>query len=822
MRTLDRRETTRRPRPTKRPLFDRLETRLALSTGASPEFSVISAAFSTSMTPSQSLSSTLSVRGIDLASGAITVTFDRPVDPSSIGIDFDIQSVGSDGSLTPIEKLGNGLSEALGADGRSIVITTAQPLAPGEYTLILSGFANISGLDGALTSGTDQPLETFSVLPPGIGLADATDLGSPAGTTLTAASSLQLVTAPSDVKLYRVELPATRSLWRLGVEVDAARIGSPLLSALALFDAQGHPIKTSQTGRPDYSTDPYLFAGLAPGTYYIGISGAGNIPGHGGYDPTTKTSGSARPGLASGGFTLHIAADPAVTPTQVKTFFLNYADPSNPTPTGLTLQFTGAIDESVLRTHSGQAISLVDASGKVWSAHAIGYNEAKASINFVFDQPLPEGTYSIKLAGHSRLVNLAGQAPVSAGYPNGTLAMFPVGPPRAASSPFDFGPIPLNEALAGIGRSVQVAANQTVTYRLVITVPGAYNIDSSYTGDLKGLVATINGEPTTVNLGASVVRSHNIVQLPTGVITLTATLTFVAQLPSTLFDQLLDNGVGQTSALSLRLISPTSLSAGAAPTSSDGYGPGVGAIGLIAPETTYSNPTPAPSPSLGEASNVATSIVSTVATVNYLLTTANPVGHPSFQNEAISVVGPVAPGGLSPLASVGIPQGLSVGYGETSRTPRSLTAGEIDELIPVAARETVDQAVTLAAGEIDAIPAPNADPSSAPILLGRGETLVDRAIATLARLVPASPPAASAAESALLEAASLDRLDPGSSHASDTGAEPVEAAGFSDSLGVGFLAVAGATLQHKLGQWIDRRRARLVARRPSIHRTKTA
>ena len=67
--------------------------------------------------------------------------------------------------------------------------------------------------------------------------------------------------------------------WRLGVQLDAQRIGSPLRGALSLFDSNGNVLATVMPARegPTFRPIPIFFSGLNPGVYYIGVSGAGNL-----------------------------------------------------------------------------------------------------------------------------------------------------------------------------------------------------------------------------------------------------------------------------------------------------------------------------------------------------------------------------------------------------------------------------------------------------------------------------------------------------------------------------------------------------------------
>ena len=90
--------------------------------------------------------------------------------------------------------------------------------------------------------------------------------------------TLDFQAASRGVSLYRIHLDPGH-FWRLGLEVTAERDGGTLDTALALFDDRGRPIGTDEVGRKDAPKDPYLFAGLKPGTYYVGVSGVNNLPG---------------------------------------------------------------------------------------------------------------------------------------------------------------------------------------------------------------------------------------------------------------------------------------------------------------------------------------------------------------------------------------------------------------------------------------------------------------------------------------------------------------------------------------------------------------
>ena len=224
------------------------------------------------------------------------------------------------------------------------------------------------------------------------------------------------------------------------MELDAQRIGSNLSGALTLFDQRGNVLATrdSGTGLPSYPADPYLFAGLNPGIYYIGVSGAGNLglsdAGNlagqtGGYNPWTGTTGSSLQVQPGGAYQLQVVADPADSLTQVTGFSLQQADTLNSTPTGLTLTFSGAIDPNSLMSNS--PVIVYDAHGNACLITLSSY--AGSQVSFVFDQPLPQGQYTVVIPPSGGLTDLIGRAPVSPGQNPGVLETLHRGPPNLAN-----------------------------------------------------------------------------------------------------------------------------------------------------------------------------------------------------------------------------------------------------------------------------------------------------------------------------------------------------------------------------------------------------
>ena len=413
----------------------------------------------------------------------VIVTFDRPIDPTSLSnSDIQLDQVGSDGSLTWLSDA----TEAPGPGDNQIELTPGEVLAPGHYRTILQGNSPILGLDGVGLDGTDQTLGDFQVVAKGVGLDDAVDLGTPGSTPTSTPGVLDFQANPEAVNLYKITLPAGH-FWRLGLEVTAQRDGGTLDSALALFDARGNLIAADELGRSDDPKDPYLFAGVDPGVYYIGVSGEGNIPGTPlGYDPATAIPGSVDQTQPGGPYTLDMVADPEDTPTQLLSLTVDRADPLDSSPTGLSLEFSGAIrlpnQVGGLASYLSNAIEVVDQGGHVWPVTAANYIESEASVSFLFNDPLPPGDYTVRLPEQGGLVDLAGLSPVAPGQPAGVLGTFSVKPSSTPQDPHDLGALLPDVALHGVTVDAQLSPGDSVSHRFVITFPSLYTLTTRYSG----------------------------------------------------------------------------------------------------------------------------------------------------------------------------------------------------------------------------------------------------------------------------------------------------------------------------------------------------
>ena len=223
-------------------------------------------------------------------------------------------------------------------------------------------------------------------------------------------------------------------------------------AGLTLFDADGERGGDQQLrpwpGRRPGRSLP--FEGLAPGTYYFGVSATGNLPGWiGGYDLLTGTPGTAGFDVPSGAFWLDVVAAPVVGTTTLTSDNLDFADPLESSPTGLDLTFSGPIDtsSSFVPDQQETALEVVNASGQVWPITAVNYDTSTYTLSFIFDEPLPAGTYSLIEPAQGGLTDLSGQPlVVPARNPSGVLATWTVAP-TGPSDPDNLGvvwPGPVN------------------------------------------------------------------------------------------------------------------------------------------------------------------------------------------------------------------------------------------------------------------------------------------------------------------------------------------------------------------------------------------
>jgi methionine-rich copper-binding protein CopC len=814
--TLNRRKVTGRSRPRLEQLESRvlcavvIDTAASLPNGSNNHGTVDSG----SQLSSQPLGAFLTVVSSNpkpnttvTAPKTITVMFDRPIDPSFFGNDLVLHRINDDGSVTSVFDSGPATSEALDRTGNGLVVSLNQTLSPGHYEFFLSGNTFLMGVDFSMldSNGSDQLLGKFDVGTGGLYLKDATPLDPPGAVPSSVPGTLDLAANPNAVDLYKIVLPNTH-FWQLGIEVSAERYGWPLDSALTLFSVDGTPIATDDLGRSDFLRDPYLFSGLPGGTYFIGVSGTGNLPGlPGGYNLLKGSAGSVPQSQAGGDYTLHVVANPADKPVALQMFTVDRADPLNATPTGLTLAFSGTVrttsGTASMSTSLSQGIEVVDQTGRVWPVLAVGYSEANARVTYLFQDHLPAGHYTVRLPHKGGLVDLAGLSPVVHGELAGVLGSFNVSVGGTKHDPNDLGAILPGATPNGVSAYAALNPGDSVTYRFVVTYPDSYSIKALYAG--RGLGVSITGPNGTHSVNPTKLNDQttNPNFLTPGVYTVRLTnlgsLSFLVLFKvkglSASPESLLENGVGQGAALNLRLIAPTVLATDVSP-------------GL---------PGPTANPEAATESAVASHL--SVSAANGFFATewasmffGDFVGRPSANSNRVSPVNR----GVAVLASLSRKGRGGPGAGDlrTQRTFRSRGQGGNSVDLGYVNDDSLDGSATPKNGAMVAATFPGPTLGESPSLnISKAESL-----GSLQTPQPDSEIEVDAGTAAETQVAAnlADDLMPES--------DGIQQAGLSAPIGAGLLAALVVHYRLKIGAWLNRTRDRFGAgtRRSRSSRTR--
>ena len=422
------------------------------------------------------------------------------------------------------------------------------------------------GLDpapGLETPGPDNPESPA----PGVTLTGAIDLGQVAGQTSSVSRELDLGTEPGAVALYRFELPAGGP-WTFGAEVSATTVGGqPLRTSLALFDAGGRPIAVAGTSPTGTIESPYLFAGLGAGTYYLGVSGAENQAGSDtGYDPASGASGGPFSPTEGGQFRLLYVAEEAGPTARLVAFGLDHADPLDPAPTGFVLGFSAAVRPSSDREGSRmEGLELIDSEGRSWPIAVSSFDPTHARIGFGFGTRLPAGRYQIRVPAEGGLRDLNDRVPVADGRDPGVLAEFTVAQEGTPRAPRNLGTLFAADLASGTSLGVDLLAGETAEFRFVLPAADSLQIQVRADGgspaawlinETLGTIEPLQGGPKGT---PSPYRT-----LPAGVYRLLlaapsdGAVSVQVQINNKGFGQerLLTNGLGQSSALELRLAAP--------------------------------------------------------------------------------------------------------------------------------------------------------------------------------------------------------------------------------------------------------------------------
>ena len=253
----------------------------------------------------------------------------------NLSANVDVQSINS--ALSSYLRIFNstGTEIANGFGGGDASARTAA-LVSGTYYVGVSDSSNYaydptvsdSGAGTGVTSG-DYNL-TLLLTPPvsdaNSDIANATPVSFIRGVPAFPSGQIAF---PRDADLFQLQLYKGDVVQ---VAVNALAIGSPLQSAVRLFDASGHDVQAAVVGTP--TSDPTLtYQASAAGTYYVGISGSDNVN----YDPHVPQSGVDS---SVGSFYLQINVDQSTPVTQE-------AEPNNTIDDANSIAFGSSVAGSI-------------------------------------------------------------------------------------------------------------------------------------------------------------------------------------------------------------------------------------------------------------------------------------------------------------------------------------------------------------------------------------------------------------------------------------------------------------------------------------------
>ena len=522
----------------------------------------------------------------------LIITFNGLSVPALMGsFDVQIEELHRDGTKTPVWSADSPPLEESDDTGTELIVPLQTfdwstfgydklTLTAGKYEIDLLGGTGLAyAASGAFGPGPqvwdpnqDHAIGTFIITGQGTTLGAATSLGVMGSAIQTTWGELNPNDSQDAVDLYRFTLPEGH-FWQVGLAVKAQSIGSSLLPALSLMDSNGSVLATrdSGTGLPSSPNDPYLLVGLDPGTYYVGVSGAGNLPSAPrGYDPVLGIPGSG--GLRQSSelfpFELGLFASPHDQPTRLLNVTVNSNDPHVSSPSELDLTFSGPIDVSQLFLPDSDetAIQVIDSSGQVWPITAESYEVNTYNLKMIFDQPLPPGNYKLISAPLHGLTDLAGQ-PVSASpVESGVMASWEVVRQTTPRAVHDLGILWPNSSIVtsqgGAGPFMQTTVltpGQSIDYRWSVIVPGFYKLQTQLNGGPVAIFNNWDGQASVLDPGTTDGLNDYIMNQDDGVYTLrfvnessqVATINWVLSIAQLDWEKILNNGVGQTSALSL-------------------------------------------------------------------------------------------------------------------------------------------------------------------------------------------------------------------------------------------------------------------------------
>jgi hypothetical protein len=401
------------------------------------------------------------------------------------------------------------------------------PLAPGTYEIEVS-VSTFGGLP-ALAQSFSYTFQVSGPAAPDNTPATAQPL------TFSAAGFAQVAGAigdnpysavpfdPNQVDAYQFQITSPGQ-YALTAEAFAGRIGSSLNPALSLYVAVNGRLELVATNDDSFNdtaavaaspvltplaTDPVLYAALAPGDYYLVVSGSGNNPdpfqGPIAFTPNANLGQTfLQGGFTTGPYVLNVSLRQDSVPPQVIAVTPVTTGPAGSAPTSFVVQFSEAVNLQQLAAASGSgqlgAVTVVSADGKsTYQIEFVSYDPTTYQATFAMLQALPVGSYYLELFGVSPaggITDLAGNPLVGgndpAVSPGAYVVPFAVtGPPpgtsfteqsNSAQNPQSLGTLAAFQLQAGISLSggftsgeaadyYSFAVLQTRTYVLSLTDP---------------------------------------------------------------------------------------------------------------------------------------------------------------------------------------------------------------------------------------------------------------------------------------------------------------------------------------------------------------
>jgi hypothetical protein len=393
-------------------------------------------------------------QGLNDSPLAIRVTLNALLDPNSIQPGTNVVLTDDSGNAIQLQQNANVSTDPTNGvlfdpAARELQVFPEMALAPGTYHLRLVGTGSnaLTSLDGAPLGSTgphgrgkDYTL-TFTVT----GVEGVQGTPPVANDTLGTATQLNVSSSgltqvygtigddpfasstANDVDLYQFTVTGTNKS-ALVASAEAARIGSPLAPALDLFQVVNGqvtllasdigtgnttPAHDNPTATP-FGSDAVLYAGLAPGTYYLAVGGAFNLPNPaygipyptlGFYDPTQTYS--AQSGVYVGDYLLSLSLHPDdVAPHVTEVDGLATTGPAMP-PSLITVHFDKAMNVRALGYGQNlpaspgtlDAVWVHASDGNDYHLRLLSYDDATHVATFYLLQALPDGPASLHLAG---------------------------------------------------------------------------------------------------------------------------------------------------------------------------------------------------------------------------------------------------------------------------------------------------------------------------------------------------------------------------------------------------------------------------------------